>query len=108
MDIVLTRPSDRTRFTHCVDYLTQFGVASVCLLPLTTGQRRLGSVIFGSPVRGFYREEVLQFLLPVAGQIALAMGDAVHCAELQNTRARLDNETTKLKLLLELNNAIVS
>jgi formate hydrogenlyase transcriptional activator len=65
-------------------------------------------VIFGSPVRGFYREEVLQFLLPVAGQIALAMGDAVHCAELQNTRARLDNETTKLKLLLELNNAIVS
>lgn len=95
-------------FASSCDFLVQCGVASACMLPLTTAQRRLGAMIFASREPDYYSADMVQFLSPVADQVALAMDDAFNFAALQIARNRLENETTKLKLLLDLNNAIVS
>ena len=99
---------DDDPFAASLDFLAQFGIASACMLPLTTAQRPLGAIIFASREPDSYSKDMLKFLSPLADQVALAMGDAIHFAALQNARARLESETTKLKLLLDLNNAIVS
>ncbi|HEX3437376.1 MAG TPA: sigma 54-interacting transcriptional regulator [Pseudacidobacterium sp.] len=95
-------------FATSVEFLLQFGVVSVCVLPLTTAHRRLGAILFASRHAEYYSDNVIALLSVMANQIALALDGAYNFAELQLARTRLENETTKLKLLLDLNNAIVS
>jgi formate hydrogenlyase transcriptional activator len=104
--IDLTRAEDP--FSASLDFLTEFGVTCACTLPLTTAQRRLGAMIFASQERDYYSPDTVDLLSGMADQVALAMDGAFNSAALEIARARLQNETAKLKLLLDLNNAIVS
>jgi formate hydrogenlyase transcriptional activator len=61
---------------------------------LSTAHSRLGSLIFSSQIADAYSPEEVRFLSLVAGQVALAMDDALNFQ--------------RLKLLLDLTNRVVS
>jgi formate hydrogenlyase transcriptional activator len=90
-----------TRFPRVTKFLLDEGLQSVCVLPVSTGRRRLGGFGFCSKLANAYSEEEVRFLSLVVDQIALAIDDTLHAEELARQNKRLT-------LLLELNNAVVS
>jgi formate hydrogenlyase transcriptional activator len=80
--------------------LQKYQIRSICILPLTTAHRRLGTISFCSKQLDYSPQEV-PFLSIVSGQIALAFDNALNFGELQNKNERLG-------LLLELTNHVVS
>ena len=89
------------RFSRTVEQLKKVGLRSVCALPLSTAHRRLGSLIIASRMPDAYSEEEVRFLSLVAGQIALAMDDAINFQASRRAEQRLE-------LLLDLTNRVVS
>jgi formate hydrogenlyase transcriptional activator len=78
-----------------------FSIKSICNLPLTTAQQRLGVLSFTSDKPGVYDLLDLEFAQLVAAQIAVAM-------ESQRYRDQLTRERDRSQLLLEINNTLVS
>ncbi len=76
-------------------------VKSVCSLPLTTAHQQLGVVTFWSEKAGAYDQLDLEFAKLVAAQIAVAV-------EAQCHQRKLARERDHSKLLLEINNTLVS
>ena len=83
-----------TRFRTSIEALNKLGLRSLCALPLSTAHSRLGSLVFASQIADAYPPEEVRFLSLVAGQIALAMDDAL--------------AQDRLNLLLDLTNRVVS
>jgi formate hydrogenlyase transcriptional activator len=96
------------RFPRIVAFLKEQGIRSNCTLPLTTAHRRLGSLGIGSTNRDAYSREEVCFLSLVAGQIALAIDDALNFDASRRARGELQKERDRLKLLLDLNNSVVT
>jgi formate hydrogenlyase transcriptional activator len=76
-------------------------VRSVCSLPLTTGQTKLGILTFWSEKPAAYDQLDLEFAQLVAAQVAIAV-------EAQCHQQRLARERDRSQLLLEVNNTLVS
>ena len=89
------------RFAKHGEFLSELGIASTCVLPLTRGERRLGALSFGSTHPHAYPEEEVRFLSLVADQIALAIDAAVNFYLSRQAQDRL-------KLILDLTNQVVS
>ena len=53
--------------------MVEQGVKSFCVVPLTTAQRRLGALGFGSLQEAAYEDADLEFLQQVAKQVAVAV-----------------------------------
>jgi formate hydrogenlyase transcriptional activator len=96
------------RFPCLVEFLRAQGIRSTCTLPLTTAHRKLGGLGIGSRTPDAYSEEEICFLQLVAGQIALAIDDALNLDASRRARGELQREKDRLKLLLDLNNSVVS
>ena len=94
LPFVVESVNRETRFPHVLEVLRKLGFRSLCLLPLSTAHRQLGSLGFASHLEDAYSSEDQRFLALVANQIALAMDDA---------RAQ-----QRLKLLLDVTNRIVT
>jgi formate hydrogenlyase transcriptional activator len=92
--LVLRADHEDSRFRTTIEVLNKLGLRSLCALPLSTAHQRLGSLIFASQIADAYSSEEVRFLSLVAGQIALAMDDALNFQ--------------RLKLLLDLTNRVVS
>ena len=93
--------AQETRFPEMKEFLRKSGVASTCSLPLVAPARKVGVIEFGSSHPNAYPEAEVEFLSVVAGQVALAFDDAIHVRSSEVAESRL-------KLLLELTNSIVS
>jgi formate hydrogenlyase transcriptional activator len=96
------------RFGAIGDLLRQDGVKSLCLLPLTTAHRRVGTMGFGSVQPNAYDAADLEFLQQVAAQVAVAVDNALNSQNTQIYQHELARERDRLRLLLEINNALVS
>ena len=96
------------RFPEAMDLLRGYDVKSLCIMPLTTAHRRLGAVGFGSQRVGAYGEAGVEFLQLVARQIAVAVDNALNYQAAQALQQQLEHERDRLKLLLDLNNSVVS
>jgi formate hydrogenlyase transcriptional activator len=96
------------RFPQALDSLRDFGVKSFCILPLTTAHRRLGAVGFGSQRMGTYAEAGVEFLQLVARQIAVAVDNTLNHQAAWTLQQELEHERDRLRLLLDLNNSVVS
>src|SRR5438105_1857851 len=96
------------RFPKLMPMLRENGVQSFCVVPLTTALRRLGAMGFGSLQRRAYREAELNFMQEVAKQIAVAVDNVLHDESAQSAQQQLEHERDRQRLLLEINNAIVS
>jgi len=90
-----------TRFSYTVEQLKKYGLQSACALPLSSAHRRLGSLFIASQRLDAYSDEDVRFLSLVAGQIAMAMDDAINFEASRRAQERLE-------LLLDLTNRIVS
>ena len=97
-----------TRFPKIISMLKDNGVRSVAVLPLTTAQRRLGALGFGSRDANAYAESHLDFLRQIAAQVAVAVDNALNYEAAQNLQRQLARERDRLRAVLDATNALVS
>ena len=90
-----------TRFPDTMEKLKEHNLQSVCILPLTTVHRRIGSMFIASERPDAYSEDEVRFLGLVADQMALAIDDALNFDASRTAQEQL-------KLLLDLTNSVVS
>jgi formate hydrogenlyase transcriptional activator len=99
---------EERRFPKLMAMLRENGVQSFCVVPLTTAQRRLGAMGFGSLQRRAYQETELNFMQQVANQVAVAVDNVLHAESAQSAQKQLARERDRQQLLLEVNNAVVA
>jgi len=97
-----------TRSPRVMRILIDHGVRSFCSLPLTTPRRRLGAFNIGSPAPYAYDARDLEIPELVAGQVAVAVENALNYSDAQDFQQLVVRERDRLKLLLDVNNAVVS
>jgi formate hydrogenlyase transcriptional activator len=85
-----------SRFDPAINPTLALGLKSACFLPLTARGRRLGTLNVGRfPERAFTQDDV-DFLLQVAGQVALAADNALDYYQVAESRQRLAEERVYL------------
>jgi formate hydrogenlyase transcriptional activator len=97
-----------TRIPAIVQTLRENGVRSFCSLALTTAQRRLGVMSFGRGTQHVHTDSEVAFLQQVARQVAVAVDNALNFESAQAYQRQLARERDRLRVLLEVNNAVVS
>ena len=96
------------RFRRFNDMLRCNGVRTYCVLPLSTAQRKLGVLNFGSTKKHAYTTEEIAFMWQVAKQVAVAVDNALNYEAAAVYEQQLARERDRLRVLLELNNAVVT
>jgi formate hydrogenlyase transcriptional activator len=97
-----------TPFAPLLQNLRDNGVKSVCSLPLTTAQRPLGAISFGRTTVHEHTETETAFLQQVARLVAVAVDNALNFESAQAYQRQLARERDRLRVLLEVNNAVVT
>jgi formate hydrogenlyase transcriptional activator len=97
-----------SRFPKAIKLLLDHSVRSLCSLPLITPRRPLGGLNFGNSETGTFLDEDMELLQMVADQVAVAVENALNCEATQRLQDELTRERDRLRLLLDVNNAVVS
>ncbi len=97
-----------TPFAGRLQNLRENGVKALCSLPLTTAQRRLGVMSFGRSITHIHSESEVALLQQVARQVAVAVDNTLNFERAQAYQRQLARERDRLRVLLEVNNAVVS
>jgi formate hydrogenlyase transcriptional activator len=90
-----------TRFSPVLTMLREKGLRSYCWLPLTTAEKRLGTLGLGSSQTNAYGGKDMRLLPRVAKLVAVAVENAL-------TREALVREKERIHMLLEVNNTLVA
>ena len=106
--VIIEDVAVENRFPKVIPLLHENGVRSYCGVPLTTAQRRLGAMVFGSLQKRSYQQAELGFMQQVAKQVAVAVDNALNFEQAQSAQKQLKGERDHLSLLLEVNNALVA
>ena len=96
------------RYPTIRDRLKGEGVQSLCILPLFTGRRDIGGLQFGSLQRDAYSPADIEFMRQVARQVTVAVENALNYEAATAYEEQLARERDRLRLLLEVNNAVVT
>jgi formate hydrogenlyase transcriptional activator len=88
--------------------LNENAVRSFCSLPLTTARRRLGTFNLGNARPDVYESASLGLLQLVASQVAIAVENALNYEDARVFQQQVIRERDRLKMLLDVNNAVVS
>jgi formate hydrogenlyase transcriptional activator len=99
---------EETRFPEFLKKLREHNVRSLANLPLTTAQRRLGAMGFGRLVPQRITDSDLHFMQRVASLVAVAVDNALNFESAQAYQAQLARERDRLRVLLEINNVLVT
>ena len=90
-------------------------VQSAYIFPISSGRRRLGVLIFGAVGHEQYGAEDVELMSLAARHISVALENALaleaaatYRSELERDRQELETERERLKLLLEINNHIIT
>src|SRR5260370_14379476 len=97
-----------TSFPALMDALRREGVRSCCVVRVTTAQRRLGTMGFGQLDSHHYDGSEVDFMQQGARQVAVAVDNAVNFETSRAYQQQLARERDRLRVLLEVNNALVS
>jgi formate hydrogenlyase transcriptional activator len=103
-----TRLDCDPRFPELCQWLFERGLRALCIVPVTTAARRLGALAFGSTQENAYLESDVSFLRQVGRHVAIAVDNALNFAQAQSVQQQLKEEHDRLKLLLDVNNTVVS
>jgi formate hydrogenlyase transcriptional activator len=106
--LIVNDIAQESRFPALMAMLRENGVQSFCVVPLTTAQRRLGAMGFGSLQPRIYQEGELDFMRQVAKQVAVAVDNALNAEAAHAAQQQLSHERDRQRMLLEINNAVVS
>jgi formate hydrogenlyase transcriptional activator len=96
------------RYPEFMQKLKNEGVHSTAIVPLTTAQHRLGAMAFGRYVEQGISEVEVDFMRRIAAQVAVAVDNAINFEAAQAYQKQLARERDRLKVLLEINNLLVS
>ncbi len=99
---------EETRFPKIRQLLIEYGCNSYCTVPLNTARRCVGFLTFGSTHLDAYTPEDLDFIEQAGMQVAVAVENALNYEQAVTLQTALAKERDRLKLLLEVNNALVS
>ncbi|MBO0862116.1 MAG: sigma 54-interacting transcriptional regulator [Chloracidobacterium sp.] len=91
-----------------MERVSRYSVKSLCILPLNSAGRSLGVLVFGSLEESTYNEGDVAFLEKVTGQVAIAIDNALNFEQAQTAQRQLAAQRDRSRLLLEVNNAVVS
>ena len=97
-----------TRLYWRINGVARNQIQSLCAFPLTCVHQRLGSFLIGSIQTEAYSEDEVRFLTLISDMVASAVDDALNFQALRKAQEDLQSERDRLKLLLELNNRVVS
>jgi len=97
-----------TRFQRAMRVLHDNALRSFCSLPLTTARRKLGTLNLGNSRPNAYQLSALSILQLVASQVAVAVENVLNYEDAQAFQQQVIRERDRLKLLLDVNNAVVS
>ena len=106
--IILNDIEKETGYADIVRRARQYGVRSLCLFPLTSPRRRLGLLAFGSTRQKDYDGEDLKLMSTVTAHVAVAVENALNFEEARSYQQLLARERDRLRLLLEVNNNVIS
>jgi formate hydrogenlyase transcriptional activator len=106
--IIINDLDTETRFPDLVERARPFGVRSLCLLPLTSPRRKLGMLVFGATYQKDYDAEDLKLMATVAGHVAVAVENALNYEEARSYQQLLARERDRLRLVLDVNNHVIS
>src|SRR5262249_6071381 len=106
--MVISDYEQETRFPDITPTWRTYGMKSGYYLPLTTPQRRLGAINFASARPRTYDKCDLKLFAQVARLVAVAVDNALNFQSAQSYQRQLAGERDRLRLLLEINNAVVS
>ncbi|HEV3468508.1 MAG TPA: sigma 54-interacting transcriptional regulator [Pyrinomonadaceae bacterium] len=100
--------SAEERFPAATSLLRASGINSYYVFPLTSAGRRLGALGFGCKAAHACDEGEIEFLRLAAKQAGLAVDNALNFRSAQEAQRQLARERDRLRLLLEVNNAVVA
>lgn len=105
--LVIPDVNGETRWPKIMDVLKRNRVISSSWLPLTTAHHRLGALMFGF-VSGGPQPADLDFMRQVSAQVAVAVDNTLNFENAEQYQRQLARERDRLRILLEITNALVS
>jgi formate hydrogenlyase transcriptional activator len=84
------------------------GVKSGCIVPLICHDQVLGTLAIASFREAAFSEQDSELLNQIGVQVAIAVQNALNYAQLRDVELAVARERDRSKLLLEINNALVS
>ncbi|HUI75748.1 MAG TPA: sigma 54-interacting transcriptional regulator [Candidatus Acidoferrum sp.] len=99
---------EERRFPDFMHHLSEQGVRSIVILPLTTAQRRIGAMGFGRVVPLGLTATEIEFMRRVTAQVAVAVDNALNFESTEAYQKQLALERDRLQVLLEINNVLVT
>jgi len=96
------------RFAPVVRLYRESGLRTYCVLPLTTAQRRAGAISFGSTEVDAFSESDLGLMRQAAEQVAMAVDNVLTHESAVSYQQQLAMERDRLRMLLEINNTLVT
>ncbi len=95
--LIIANLEELTRWPQWRERVRAYGVQSLCLLPLTTARRRLGTLNFTCHRPFVYDEADVGFLQLVANQVAVAVENALAFEEISALKNQLAEEKAYLE-----------
>jgi formate hydrogenlyase transcriptional activator len=96
------------KFPQLAPYASGMGTRSGYLFPVSTFRKQYGIVAFGRMDSGEFSPEEMELMNSVATHIAVALESALATDRAEHYQRELAKERDCLRLLLEINNAVVS
>src|SRR5688572_5292834 len=93
---------------HSAEVLAAEGLRSVCCVPLSTARARHGTLNVARPDDEGFSPEDVRLLEQIAGQLAIAIENATHFEQAERYRREATAQRDRLRLLLDVNNALVT
>jgi formate hydrogenlyase transcriptional activator len=106
--MVIPDYEQETCFPHMTPIWRSRCIRSGGYVPLTVAGRRIGTINFASTRPGGYDAADLQFLHQVARVVAVAVDNALNFQSARCYQRQLPGERERLRLLLDINNAVVA
>lgn len=95
------------RFPITTEIMRGQGIKSYYVFPLTPAGWRLGVMGFGCKETFGCSDDRLEFMRQAVKQVAVAVGNALNFESAEEARRELTAERDRLRLLLDVNNAVV-
>ena len=106
--VVMADLDRETRYPIGDEIMRGWGMRSYCAVPLTSPLRRLGALGFASAKENAFGPDTVPFLQRLANQVALAVDNTLHHEAAESAQQELARERDRLRLVLEVNNILVS
>jgi formate hydrogenlyase transcriptional activator len=106
--LVISLLDGQATFPAAARFFRDCGCQSLCVVPLTTSLNRLGALCMGDRRSDAFSEKESALLSLVSHYAALAIEERFNFAQSELVRAQLEEERTKLRLILDVNNSVVS